>query len=255
MTRPTLLVGLFALTAAAACLSGQTGSPDCPGPQSCVCDPLYAGGVLLRVRGEAPNEPGRLSALVEEAFESPYGFTGVGAGERVGGALLQGKPCALEALGELAGAELLVLYNPGSAGGYPNCDDFHACASAQCGRLSEPELTECWQSCSLETEQTCGQLREAALLDGVFHWAVPWSEQLDFGGEHQLPRSDVAVLSEPDSCLERFPPAPVPACRDTVSLGPCSLSSSRPALPRGGNAAAALGFLALLLGARRRGRR
>lgn len=255
LTRPTLLACVLS-SLTSGCLSGQTGSPDCPSQQSCLCDPLYASGLLLRVRGEAIDEAGHMVVKVEQSFASPYGPTDIQAGERVGGVRLATTPCVVgEGTGEIAGAELFVLYNPGTAGGYPNCNEFHACAAAQCESLSEPQLTDCWNTCSAETEQICNEHRGAALMDGVFHWMVPWGEQLDFGHDVRLASSEVSVLESAETCLARFPAELSPPCQDTVTLGNCSLTSPQRKLPARGVWSVALALLALAYGARRRRQR
>src|SRR5262245_47148827 len=154
------------------CLSGQTGSPDCVGPTSCLCDPLYGTGTLLRVHGESAQD-GKLIAVVDQVFATIYGTPSeVQVGDRVGGSVIAEKPCALAYTAQtLVNAELFVLYFAGSA------DD-----------------------------------RSAALLDGAFSFVVPWGDELDFGGSHRLPSSEVNVLTGPESCLQRFPASPAPPC-------------------------------------------
>src|SRR5688572_23027599 len=101
---------LLGLAPLAACSSGQTGSPDCPGPSSCVCDSLYAPGTLLRVRAES-FESGRLVAVAEEVFSAPDQATFVAAGDRIGGGLVSEKPCAPdESSASLSGVELFVSF-------------------------------------------------------------------------------------------------------------------------------------------------
>lgn len=215
------------------CLSGQTGSPDCPGADSCVCGTLYGGGALLRVRGETATE-GHLVAVVEEVLGSLYGETDVRVGERVGGYVGGHKPCALQETAPLEGAELFVLHYPGIEGDYPNCDAFHACATKDCSGLAEPALSECWSDCDAKTAQSCRESRAAALLNGGFSFILPWGDELDFGGGHRLARSELDVLASSDACLARFPADPLPPCNDTAgscAVGqPASHRSSAPAL-------------------------
>ena len=210
------------------CFSGQTGSPECVEPISCLCDPLYAPGPLLRVHGESADENGRLVAVVDEVFSLHP--TDIQVGERVGGAILQQKPCNLEYQGDpLVGAELFVMFSPGNQGGYPNCNAFSSCAAANCEGLAEPAVTDCWNTCSGQVEVTCEADRQAALLDGAFSWVVPWADTLDFGdawGEHRLAATDMAVLENVNTCLARFPAAAAP-CQDSSS-GPCTISAPSP---------------------------
>ena len=88
------LVALLAL-ASVGCLSGQTGSPDCVGSTSCLCDRLYAGGVLLRVHGES-QEPGKLVAVVDALLSPSDQTLDLAIGDRVGGSVLAELPCAPE---------------------------------------------------------------------------------------------------------------------------------------------------------------
>src|ERR1041384_5638278 len=69
------------------CLSGQTGSPDCVGPTSCVCDMLCSAGALLRVHGESSGD-GALVAVVDEVLGAVYGQpANVDVGDRIGGSI------------------------------------------------------------------------------------------------------------------------------------------------------------------------
>jgi len=194
------------------CLSGQTGSPDCVGPVSCICDPLYGAGTLMRVHVEVV-ESGRLEAVVDEVFLTVYGATSpVVAGDRVGGALSATLPCAGDGYPSVdVGSELFVLYSPGYEQG------------------------------------------ASRLLDGVFSWAVPWADTLSFGDSVELASSEVAVLSTPESCQERFPPKPAPPCHDTQTGVACSAAVG----PKdgAGNAAWLLGLSLVFASFRRRGRR
>ncbi len=238
------------LTSFTGCLSGQTGSPDCVGATSCVCDPLYGGGTLLRVRAESYGD-GKLAAVVEEAFSSIHTKSDVVAGDRVGGSVLAERPCAAAPTpSALVGSELFVLYGPGQNGGYPNCSALQSCAASDCAQLSEPELTDCWNACDQRTQAACADFRRAALLDGVFSWAVPWTEPLDFGDAKALPSADLDVLQSPASCLQRFPASQAPPCNDVNSVG-CQ------AAPRGGGWPCGwgpwlLGAFALVFAVRRR---
>jgi hypothetical protein len=224
------------------CLSGQTGSPECVEATSCLCEPLYAPGPLLRVHGESADANGRLVAVVDEVFSLHP--TDIQVGERVGGAILRQKSCDLAYQADpLVGAELFVMFSPGNQGGYPNCNAFLACASTTCEGLAEPTLTDCWNTCSSQVEATCEGDRQAALLDGAFGWVIPWGDTLDFGaddGEHRIAATDMAVLESANTCLMRFPAA-APPCQDSNG-GPCTISS---ASPERGNSAAWLGIAAL----------
>ncbi len=204
------------------CLSGQTGSPECVGPTSCVCDTLYGGGALLRVHAEMV-DGGRLVAVVDEVLGSVYGGADVRSGDRVGGELTVQRPCAAEDVAPLEGAELFALYYP----------------STQAASLS----------CDGKSEEACAEERSAALLSGGFSFVVPWAEELDFGAGHQLPLEDLAALESPEACWERFPLGEAPPCDDTIESG-CRLSHT-PSSPFGSPWAGVLFGAALLAWARR----
>jgi hypothetical protein len=210
------------------CLSGQTGSPDCVGKVSCLCDPLYAPGPLLRVHGESADGNGHLVAVVDQVFALHP--SDIRIGDRVGGSIIREKSCDPGYHADsLVGGDLFIMLFPGNKGGYPNCNAFQTCASASCAGLSEPGLTDCWNTCSAQTEASCGADREAALLDSAFSWVVPWGDTLDFGDPaHQISSADLAVLETVDTCLSRFPSAPAPACHDTLKSGGCSISGPAP---------------------------
>jgi len=124
-----LLGSSLGLIALGGCLSGQTGSPDCVGPQSCVCDPLYGAGNQLRVRVESLRD-GRLRAEVVEVLKREPGGVELAPGDRIEGSLGLAQPCSPEApLAASEGAELFVLFSPG-AGDAPLLDGYFAEAIA-----------------------------------------------------------------------------------------------------------------------------
>ena len=84
----------------------------------------------------------------------------------------------------------------------------------------------CWDMCQADSSDACAVRREAALLDGVFGWVVPWGDELSFGGDTKLSSADVTVVGDVNSCLERFPAEPAPPCND-VRVDGCS--AARPA--------------------------
>jgi hypothetical protein len=121
---PALALGFALSCPLGGCLSGQTGSPDCVPAVSCICDPLYGAGTLLRVHVERI-EADQLEAVVDEVFTSFYGVASEAAvGDRVAGALLAEQPCAPGAPSTLqVGSELFVLYSPGHEQGSPRLLD------------------------------------------------------------------------------------------------------------------------------------
>lgn len=257
MRFPHLLApaSLMTALALAGCTSGQTGSPDCVGPTACLCDTLYTAGTLLRVHVES-SESGRLVAAVDSVFWTVSSdVTWLEVGDRIGGALTGQQPCRDEAVAPPAReSDLLVLFSPGNTAGFPNCDDDLACVERDCRDLEEPELSDCWAACDSETEQICSEHRRAALLDGVFTFAVPWSEPLDFGGDKQLTQTDLELLRSPETCFERFPAAPAAPCNDVVT-DDCSVARPLATTPPSAPSATWLGLLALAALARRVPRR
>jgi MYXO-CTERM domain-containing protein len=142
--RARLMVIALSSVALGACLSGQTGSPDCVGSVSCVCDPLYGDGTLLRVRAERV-EPGKLEAVVDEVFTTTYGDSSVVVGDRVGGYLRADQPCPPGDGSALQpDRELLVLYSPGrpQQGGVDLLDGVFSYAIAWGDTLSFGESIE-----------------------------------------------------------------------------------------------------------------
>lgn len=209
----------LALALLGGCSSGQTGSPDCAPSPACVCDPMYGAGTQLRVRVETYRD-GQLRAVIDEVFSSTFGTNGLSIGDHIGGQVNIARPCAPEAPLEAAeGSELFVLFTPGGDGDHTHCSAFQDCASSRCAELVEPALTECWNGCDEETRSSCETARRSALLDGVYAWAIPWSDPLSFGADHELPRSELSVLSSPEQCLQRFPADPAPPCHDTQTVG------------------------------------
>jgi hypothetical protein len=101
---PVLLLG--------GCISGQTGSPDCVGARECLCDTLYSGGNVLRVRVEGYAD-GVLDVTVTEDLANVYRASPVDAGARLAGSISHERPCAPgEVLAPLIGEERLVyVYN------------------------------------------------------------------------------------------------------------------------------------------------
>jgi hypothetical protein len=231
------------LLSLAGCVSGQTGSPDCVGPTSCVCDPLYGAGSLLHVHVESAPD-GKLQAVIDEIFPSELDRNPLRVGDRIGGTLSLNEPCSSQAPPDLAaGDEALVLFTPGTNGDYPNCAAFQACAAQQCANLAQPALNDCWQTCETQTRTSCDTAREAALSDGYYAWVLRWKDPLSFGASHELPLAELSVLSSTQSCLERFPADPLPPCQDTRSLT-CAAGGSGAHAPGG-----ALSWLGLAVSA------
>lgn len=90
MRRAASLVSLVFL-ALVGCGSGQTGSPECIGGTSCVCERVQAGGALLRVRVDQFN--GSLQASVVALVSPAEHAFGLVANERVAGYVVRERPC------------------------------------------------------------------------------------------------------------------------------------------------------------------
>lgn len=238
-------IGLALVYPLGGCSSGQTGSPSCVGPLSCVCDAPSAGGTLLHVHVERVGDS-RLEAVVDEVFAPSDRALEAQVGDRVGGMVLTERPCASDAVSTLeVGGELLVLFSAGYTRDYPSCSMFQSCAASECAGLDEPALSDCWGTCDAQTREFCSQQRSAALLEGTFGYAVPWQETLSFGGSAELPRDELSQLFTRESCLQRFPAEPVPPCDDTPASTACSSAPPAPGFGAGWPAAV---LAALLLG-------
>jgi hypothetical protein len=110
--------------------------------------------------------------------------------------------------------------------------------------------------CIVSTRDACLAHTEEALLSGRFV-LLPWADEIDLGAGQRLPAAEAAVLSDPLSCMARFPAPPVP-CNDLILIG-VSPSSCAVAAPAADTepALAIFGWLTgvALLAARRRPRR
>ena len=243
MARRCVCLSLVALLLG--CSSGQTGSPDCIGSTSCVCEPLLSWGILLRVRVEQATEAD-LVAPVESVVSPAEVALDLAEGDHVGGVVAAWQPCASDAVVPAAGDELLVFYQP--AADYPSCEAYQSCMAANCTGLPDEELADCWTTCENLTAETCTERRNTTLLDGTFAWAIPWTDPLPFGDERTLPRSELETLFDYPTCRERFPPDPAPPCDDVVEGQSCSMAPAR------STSAQALSLLTALawLGRRRR---
>ncbi len=204
------------------CLSGQTGSPDCPGPDNCVCNPFNSWDVLLRVSVTALNEE-RMEADVVEVLSA--GNYGLSPGDHLGGSHWFIGCGVLE---RRVGDELVVKYSVSWQSQYPNCAAFHACSQQRCQSLTVmSELEACWQGCTDETQLACADERAAALSDGFFAGGAVWrGQEIDFGAGRTLPSADVHVLTENDACVARFPSEPLPPCNDTQSSFSCATTTA-----------------------------
>lgn len=187
---------LFVLTlalqpfAGCASSSGQTGSPACGLPESCVCGPqIVTPETLLRVRVESA-EAQQLVGTVVEVLGSNDGLGPVASeGERIGGFVARAQPCedvAMPLVAPAVDSEVLVVF-----------------------RL-----------------QRQGPPTADALLYGYMRFALPWSDPLDFGEGTQLAHSELDLLLDYGPCVERFPIEPEP-CHDVVysSSSSCSVRS------------------------------
>jgi hypothetical protein len=210
---------------------------------------LYSGGTLLRVHVERVSAD-ELEAVVDEVFAPPQNAHAAEVGDRIGGFAANAQPCASDTTSGLSvGSEALVLYSAGVSRDYPNCSAFQDCSTRDCAKLAEPERPDCWNACADETSEFCAQQRSAALLDGYFSWAIPWTDPLSFGASHELPRSEIPLLFSHESCVERFPAPPAPPCNDT-SVVRCS-ATPRPRVSGLGSLASPLALLLTFVLARR----
>jgi hypothetical protein len=230
---PLLALAAMAGVLPLGCLSGQTGSPDCPAPASCVCSGMDSTS-LLRVHIESASER-QLVAVVDEVLAGLAipDASPVAVGDRVGGfVVLERRSCDhYDVMRPLpaAGSELFVAHSVGYVEGFPYCSERETCNVEQCGFLSEPERMPCLERCATDTQPICDEYRKAALLGGSFVHALPYSDPLDFGGGKRVALSELALLRDPGTCTQRFPIVQPPPCDDvqsSCSIGPAARRTS-----------------------------
>jgi hypothetical protein len=171
--------------------SGQTGSPSCAAPESCVCGPqLVAPETLLRVRVESADTQQLVGTVVEVLGSNDSLGPVALEGQRIGGFIARAQPCEDGARPRTAPAvesEVLVVF-----------------------RL-----------------QRQGPPTADALLDGYMRFAVLWTDPLDFGEGTELAHSELDLLLDYGQCVERFPIEPMP-CNDVVYSSSSTSCSVRP---------------------------
>lgn len=246
---------LLAALGAVGCLSARTAAADCASSVSCVCDNQYPvgseanppSGVLVRIRATAVAD-GFLQAELLDVVGPSNGFElqpgdvlgRLGTTSTGAGSVITGTPCTHDRSGMVVGAELLAYYHPSQpdrSGGYLNCEQYRSCAGPRCEPMAK--RAACEQACAAETGPIC---RDEALLNGYFSWVVPWGPELDFGAEHRIAKSDIAVLFDAGSCRAAFPAPPRQPCHDPSG---CALASGKSS---SGGAGSGLLWVALCAG-------
>lgn len=249
------MLSALALAVLLGCSSGQTGSPECAARESCVCTAL-AGKVML-TGTLATFENGSASVLIT-GFVSPSEWRDdLVLGDVIGGEAATSLGCDDPAPTQPAvGDEVFVVYARGGADRYPDCAEYQACTTSQCG--APPTETSAagasWDACDgqcvTDTREACSAHREDALLSGKLVVLSRTEPQLIAGEE--IPDDELSEFHTREVCEARFPPPPSEPCDDVVETESCSVTPG----PGRSSAGVTLSALLVLVGcAARRSRR
>lgn len=207
------------------CSSGQTGSPRCGLNESCVCKALD--GKILLTGTLATLEHGSATVLVT-GWVSPRELRDdLVLGDIVGGAASTGLGCEGDPPSEPAiGDEVFVAYERGSNDRYPECSEYRACTTAECGAPPTADDGGAWDVCDgqcvTDTRTACSAHRAEALVAGTLI-ILPKTEPQLLAGQ-QVTATDLAEFHVREVCESWFPPPPSGPCDDTVEMSSCSLS-------------------------------
>ena len=228
--RSLAVVSALVLAALVGCSSGQTGSPECAAQESCVCTAL-AGKVML-TGTLATLENGTASVLIT-GFVSPAEFRDdLVLGDVIGGEATTAFGCDEPAPTEPAvGDEVFVVYARGGADRYPDCAEYQACTTAECG--APPTETSAagasWDACDGQcvtaTRDACSAHREDALLSGTLVM-LPRTEPQLLAGE-EIPDDELSEFHTREVCEAHFPPPPSEPCDDVIENESCSVTPGR----------------------------
>lgn len=221
----SLASGVLVSLAALGCSSGQTGSPRCGIPESCVCRALDS--KILLTGTLATFENGSASVLVSGWVSSSGGQNDIVLGNTVGGTVTSTLGCGGDSgLTPAVGDEVFAAYERGTIDQYPACAEYQSCTNTRCGPEPAVDNTGAWDTCDgqcvTETVAACAAHRTEALLAGSLV-ILPKTEPMLLAGE-QVGAADLADLHQRETCELWFPPPPAGPCDDTVEVSNCALS-------------------------------
>ena len=202
--------------AAAACLSGQTGSADCaPRPVQCPCEYfadryLTRATVLAITTAENPSDGTRPVTLHIEQILNPDSYL------------------------TLADTELVL-----------TADTYVTSLNCDPTKRETPQVGDVVLAVVGYPSRAGNQLTDYSVV------LMPWGDALEIGNGTAEPVSEVVKLAEVRACDERFPPPPNP-CQDTQSG--CSVSRAPTNLEASWSWVTLLGAATLAMVARRRRR-
>jgi len=232
-----VLLAIPVLGTVVGCVSGQTGSPDCVGTTSCICDSVYSQrspvlfrGTVMSVGASAADK--HLTLTVEELVNPQHAWDIV-VGDSVGGFYSSGPSCAPNGYLPALGDQVLAVYYRGDADHNPGCVEYQQCSSQNCGPRpsgTDPEWYACDTSCISDTFEICSLRRSEALATGTL-WLAKWEDEIELGKGYEIAAAELSILIFSEQCRERFPPPPNPPCNDSIKKTGCTIASSslRPA--------------------------
>ena len=247
-----LILGGLAASSTASCAdSGQTGSPSCAAPQSCVCESL-AGRILTRA---TLSELGQSDAtlVVEQVLTPSEPFGPADVGRKISGSFSATQPCDAAPLKRSDIGDTVLLTFRADEYFYDYCAGYTECrnSNVECGNLT---AAACIDHCA----GLCVPDRSASPISLTLLQLLPWTDPIDLGDGTSVSMSDAAQVTNFDTCAERYPPAagPAPACNDTpTSSNGCALFSGAPVRGSDAPGLVACSFVALALASARRHRR
>jgi hypothetical protein len=232
-----------------ACVAGQTGSPSCIVPNSCVCE-YFNHRIILKGTVARIDDAGT-EVLVDELFNGtnlaedmgvidldggmhgPIRTADLVVGDVIGGSFDSRLPCGgPDKRLVKTNDKVLVSYIRGEEYRYPDCIEYKQCTVVKCnaawGDINENGFLEwdagCDNDCVRDTSEICAEHRSEALLTGKL-WILSWEVQMLFGADKSIEAGQINALANPRICLQRFPPPKVP-CDDVIeSVGLCNTTN------------------------------
>lgn len=207
------------------CKSGQTGSPDCPASESCVCAALD-GTILLT--GTLASFEAQTATVLVTGWVSPAELRDdLVLGDTVGGAVRTTLGCGSDPASTPAvGEEVFVAYERGGSDRYPDCAEYRTCTTTKCGAPPTHDDGSAWDACDgqcvTDSRSACSAHRAQALVTGNLV-VLPKTDPQVLGDE-PVPAAELAEFHQREVCESRLPPPPAEACDDTVEMATCSMS-------------------------------